>query len=121
MLLEHTINIFGNATAASTLFITGVVVSSQTLRFDIAVLISASIKNLFQPAIALALALLFHLPTASEREVVLICAVPCGFFGLIFGKSFSATSETASSCLVISCVSSALTLAITVVFLGTLN
>lgn len=121
MLLEDTINIFGNATAASTLFITGLVVSAQTLRFDIAALISASIKNFFQPAVALALALLFHLPTASVREVVLICAIPCGFFGLIFGKSFSTTSLTASSSLVISYVSSALSLAITVVLLGTLN
>jgi predicted permease len=118
--LERTLDIFGDATGASTLFLTGIVVSSQKLRFDLGVFAAACIKNLLQPAMALGVALLFQLPTASVREVVLICALPCGFFGLIFGKGFSATPETASSSLVITYVSSVLTLAMTIVLLGRL-
>jgi len=119
-LLERALGIFGDATAASTLFLTGIVVSSQTLRFDLGVIAAACIKNLLQPVIALGVALLFQLPAASVREVVLVCAVPCGFFGLIFGKSFSATPETVSSSLIVTYVSSVFTMAITIVLLGKL-
>ena len=118
--LVRTLDIFGGASGASSLFLTGIVVSSQTLRFDLGVLTSVCIKNLLQPAMALVVALLFHLPNNSVREVVLICAVPCGFFGLIFGKSFSATSQTASSSLVVTYASSVFTLAITILLLGRL-
>jgi malonate transporter and related proteins len=118
--LERTLDIFGAATGASALFLTGLVVSSQALRFDLGVFGAACIKNLLQPAMALGVALLFRLPTASVREVVLICALPCGFFGLIFGKGFSVTPEIASSSLVITYVSSVVTLAITILLLGKL-
>jgi malonate transporter len=34
---------------------------------------------------------------AEIRDITLISAVPGGFFGLVFGKSFNSTPETASS------------------------
>jgi predicted permease len=119
-LLERTLDMFGEATAASTLFLTGIVVSSQTLRFDFGVLAAVCTKNLLQPAMALGVALLLPLPAASVREVVLVCAIPCGFFGIIFGQSFSATPETASSSLILTYVLSIVTMAITIVLLGRL-
>jgi predicted permease len=41
--------------------------------------------------------------THSEiRDITLISAIPGGFFGLVFGKSFNSTPETASSALIAS-------------------
>jgi malonate transporter len=45
------------------------------------------------------------------RDITLICAIPAGFFGLVFGKRFNATPETASSAVIASYVVGALSLA----------
>ena len=38
------------------------------------------------------------------RYAVLIAAIPCGFFGLVFGKGFNSSPLTASSSLIFSYV-----------------
>jgi predicted permease len=68
-------------------------------------------KNLLQPALALGTCLLFHLSLDLTRSVVLLCAIPCGFFGLVFGKNFNCTPPDASSSLVSSYVFGIFTLA----------
>jgi len=118
VVLQRTLDIFGNATGASALFVTGIVVSSQSLRLKPIVIAAVCIKNLLQPLIALSIALLLHLPASSLRQVVVISAIPCGFFGLIFGKSFSVTPETASSSLVVAYFISIFTLAVAIILLG---
>lgn len=51
------------------------------------------------------------LPLEQTRYVVLISAIPCGFFGVVFGKSFDATPEVASSSLIASTLVGIFTLA----------
>jgi malonate transporter len=116
--LQRTLDIFGNATGAAALFVTGIVVSSQSLRLRFSIFAAACVKNVLQPIIALSIALLIHLPPPSLRQVVLIAAIPCGFFGLIFGKRYSITPQTASSSLVVAYIASTFTLSITIVLLG---
>jgi hypothetical protein len=45
------------------------------------------------------------------RDITLISAIPGGFFGLVFGKSFNSTPETASSALIASYCVGAISLA----------
>jgi predicted permease len=50
-----------------------------------------------------------------------LSAIPCGFFGILFGEGFDATPEVASSSLIASTVLGIFTLAGWIVFLDRLH
>jgi malonate transporter and related proteins len=119
--LDRTLTILGGATAGVALFLTGLVVSAQRFRFTGSMLAAVLAKNILQPALCLGVAILLHLPIEATRYVVLICAIPCGFFGIVFGKGFGASPEVASSGLIASYVVGVVTLAGWMVLLGRLG
>jgi malonate transporter and related proteins len=51
------------------------------------------------------------------REVALISAIPGGFFGLVFGKPYNSTPQSASSGLIASYVLSVVTLPLWILIL----
>jgi len=61
------------------------------------------------------------LPLEQTRFVVLLSAIPSGFFGILFGKGFDATPDVASSSLVATTVLSVVTLGGWIVFLSRLH
>lgn len=119
--IDRTLTILGGATAGVALFLTGLVVSAQRFRFTWAVVAAVVAKNILQPALCLGIAMLIHLPIDATRYVVLVCAIPCGFFGIVFGKGFGATPEVASSSLIASYLAGVVTLAGWMVLLGRLS
>src|ERR1700722_10923978 len=94
--------ILGSAASGSALILTGVVVSSQTFRFDRKVAWTTAAIVLIQPLFALGITELFHMSRAEIHNITLISAIPGGFFGIVFGKSVNSTPETASSALIAS-------------------
>jgi len=108
--VDKSLAIFATATAGGALFLTGLVVSAQRFDFDWKVGWSVLGKILFQPALCLGAARVVGLPLEQTRHVVLLTAIPCGFFGIVFGKTFHTTSHVASSTLIASTVISAVTL-----------
>jgi malonate transporter len=98
--LDSSLNILGDATEGSALFVTGLIVSAQ--RFGVSWGVGWAVlgKNVIQPALCLAVALLLGMPMEQTRWVVLLCAIPCGFFGILFGEPLNATPEVASSSLI---------------------
>jgi malonate transporter and related proteins len=100
--VDRSLTILGSAASGSALILTGVVVSSQTFRFDRKVAWTTAAIVLIQPLFALGITELFHMNHAEIRDITLISAIPGGFFGLVFGKSFNSTPETASSGLIAS-------------------
>ena len=100
--LDRSLAILGSAASGSALILTGVVVSSQTFRFDGKVAWTTAAIVLIQLLFALAITELFHMSHAEIRDITLISAIPGGFFGIVFGKSFNATPETATSALIAS-------------------
>jgi malonate transporter len=119
--IDRTLGIFAAATAGVALFLTGLVVSAQRFTLDLRVCLAVLLKNIIQPALCLGLAMLAHLPVDQTRSVVLIAAIPCGFFGIIFGKGFNATPRTASSSLIASYVAGIFTLAGWMIYLSHLT
>ena len=113
--------VLGSATAGTALFLTGLVVSAQRFKFTWGVGWSVFTKNLLQPALGLLIARSLSLPLEATRSVVLISAIPCGFFGIVFGKGFDATPEVASSSLIASYVIGIFTLAGWIIFLSHLS
>jgi malonate transporter and related proteins len=74
-----------------------------------------------QPALCLAVALLSGLLLEQTKYVVLLCAIPSGFFGILFGEGFDATPEVASSSLIASTVLGIFTLAGWIILLSHLH
>src|SRR5580698_6491712 len=100
--VDRSLTILGSAASESALILTGLVVSSQTFRFDKKVAWTTAAIVLIQPLLALGITELFQMSHDAIRDITLICAIPGGFFGLVFGKSFNSTPETASSGLIAS-------------------
>jgi predicted permease len=119
--VERTLTIFADATAGVALFVTGLVVSAQRFHLDFRVCMSVLAKNIGQPALCLGLARLLCLPLDQTRYVVLIGAIPCGFFGVVFGKDFNSTPQIASSSIISSYVIGIFTLAGWIIFLSHLH
>jgi malonate transporter and related proteins len=110
----------GSAAAGSALILTGVVVSAQKFRFSFGVLFTAVAKLLGQPLLALGITLFFRMSPGDIRDITIISAVPGGFFGVVFGKGFDATAETASSGLIATYVVGCVTLPLWMFVLGKL-
>jgi malonate transporter len=108
---DKSLSVFATATAGAALFLTGLVVSAQRFTLKWSVAWSVAGKTLLQPALCLGAARAAGLPLDQTRHVVLVAAIPCGFFGVVFGKSFGATPDVASSTLIASTVAGVLTLA----------
>ena len=107
-----------SATAGTGLFLTGLMLSAQKIRIDTNVLLSVGIKNVVQPLVALGFALLFGLAPRAMAEAVLLCTIPAGFFGLVFGASVGVRPEVSGSTLVVSSVISLVTLSAVILMIG---
>jgi malonate transporter and related proteins len=119
--LDKSLTILGDATEGTALFVTGLITSAQRFNLNWGVGWAVLGKNVIQPALCLAVALLLGVPLEETRFVVLLSAIPSGFFGILFGKGFDATPEVASSSLVASTVLSIVTLAGWIVLLSHLR
>jgi malonate transporter len=106
-----------SATAGIGLFLTGLIVSAQTIRVETNVTLGALTKNILQPLLVYGLVRLFSISPAVGAQAVLLSAIPCGFFGLVFGASSGVRPTVAGSTLVISSVASIVTLSIAIMLL----
>ena len=99
--VELSLTTMGTATTGCALFLTGLVVSAQPFRLNRAVIFSVVSKNILQPAFCLLLAAAIGMESHQRDYVVLLSAIPCGFFGVVFGKSFpNAVPKVANASLI---------------------
>ena len=113
--------VIGSASVGAALVLTGLVVSAQVFRIGTSLLIPQLLKFLLQPALALVIARFVGLPIEQIRYVTLIGAMPCGFFGVVFGRSFGSNPPLASSALIVSYVVSVPALAAWIVIVSNLK
>ena len=102
--VDRSLAVMGRAADGSALVLTGLVVSAQKFEIGRKTFAVVLLKNAVQPALALGIALLIHLSHEQIRYLTLISALPCGFFGIVFGKSFGSNSNLASAGLIASYV-----------------
>lgn len=119
--LEKGLVILGAATEGTALFVTGLIVSAQRFTLNWSVFWAVIAKDVIQPALCLVVVFPLAMPLEQTRYVVLLSAIPCGFFGILFGEGFDATPEVASSSLIASTVLGIFTLAGWIVFLNHLH
>jgi predicted permease len=115
---SRSLAMIGSAASGSALVLTGLVVSAQ--KFDLSgnTFVAVFLKNLLQPGLALGIAILLHLSLPQTRYVTLLSAIPCGFFGIVFGKSYDVDPKLASSGLIESYVFGVVTLPVWIVILN---
>jgi malonate transporter and related proteins len=118
---SRSIELIGSAAAGSALVLTGLVVSAQKFEFGGNTVVAVFLKNLLQPGLALGIAMLVHVSLEQTRYVTLISAIPCGFFGIVFGKSDNVNPRLASSGLIESYVLGVVTLAMWVAIVNHLG
>ena len=116
--MNRSLAVMGSAADGSALVLTGLVVSAQRFEIGGNTLIAVFLKNALQPALALGTAMLIHLGIEQTRYVTLISAMPCGFFGVVFGKDFDSGPKLASSGLIASYVIGVGTLAAWIVIVN---
>ena len=119
--VHRSLGVMGSAADGSALVLTGLVVSAQKFEIGGGTLMAVFLKNALQPVVALGLALMFRLPVEQMRYVILISAMPCGFFGAVFGKAFGSSPRLASSGLIASYLIGIATLAAWIVIVDHLG
>jgi malonate transporter len=115
---SRSLAMIGSAASGSALVLTGLVVSAQKFDLGSNTFVAVFLKNLLQPGLALGIAMLFHLSLPQTRYVTLLSAIPCGFFGIVFGKGYDVNPKLASSGLIESYVLGVVTLAAWIVILN---
>jgi len=119
--INSSLSILGAATEGTALFVTGVIASAQPFKFSWGVGGAVMTKNVVQPVLCLLIAFLFGLQVEQTKYLVLLSAMSCGFFGILFGEGFDATPEVASSSLIASTVLSIFSLAGWIILLSHLH
>ena len=107
---SQSLAVIGATADGTALVLTGLVVSAQMFKGGGRTLVVPLLKNAVQPALTLFTARLMGLPIEEIRYATLISAMPCGFFGPVFGRRFGADPQLASSGLIASYLSSVVTL-----------
>jgi len=106
--------LIGNAAAGVALFVTGLVLSAQSLRIDWRVVAATGTADILRPLLAVAIVYGFHLGPDVAKTAILLAALPSGFFGILFAVSYRLDSATVGSMVIASTGFSIVTLAIAI-------
>jgi malonate transporter and related proteins len=110
-LLANSLTLIGACAGGLALFLTGLILSSQSLKLNGSVATGTLLKNVLQPLLAAALAMAVAAPSLIGREAVVLTALPAGFFGILFGLRHGVVPVEVGSTLIASTVLSAATMA----------
>jgi predicted permease len=112
--LVRSIGFFSQTAAGVALFVTGLVLSRESVSLGLNVSVGLVLKLLIQPLLALVLTVLLKCPTQMVRDAVLLMACPSGFLGVLFGVHYKTRNLEAGSLLLLSSAISALTLSLVI-------
>jgi malonate transporter len=116
-LIAQSLGIVGGTTAGLALFSTGLILATLPIRLNTEVFVALLLAHVLQPLLAWLCVRLFSVPAPVAGQLVLLAAIPCGSFGILFGLAYDVDDPTAGSTLVASSILSAVTLTITIYLL----
>ncbi|MBC9876853.1 AEC family transporter [Bradyrhizobium sp. INPA01-394B] len=117
-LVHACLNLIGNAAAGVALFLTGLVLSAQSLRIDWRVIAATGTADILRPLLAVALVYGFHLGPDIAKTAILLAVLPSGFFGILFAVNYRLDSATVGSMVIASTGFSVVSLAIAIATLS---
>jgi malonate transporter len=110
LLFETSLRLIGIGAGGVALFLTGLILSSQSFRLNRNVASGTVLKNVVHPLLAAALVAALAVSPVVGRQAIILCAVPSGFFGILFGLRYGVVSQDAGSMLIASTLLSAVTI-----------
>lgn len=113
--IKDSFQLIGKSAGGVALFLTGLILSAQRIELNWNVLSGTILKNLVHPLLALGLLLALPLEQQTERAAILLCALPCGFFGTLFALRYRLESHLPGSTLIVSSLVGGVTLPIIIV------
>jgi predicted permease len=113
--LRSSFLLIGQAAGGVALFLTGLILSAQRIELGPNVLSGTLLKNVVHPLSAVGLILALPMDRDTARAALLLCALPSGFFGVLFGLRYGFESHVAGSTLIISSLASVVTLPVALV------
>jgi len=111
------LQLIGVSAGGVALFVTGLVLSAQSLRFNATVVIGTIVAVIAQPLLVWCLAQPLPVPAEQARIAILLAAMPSGFFGILFGISYKVRSQAVGSIVIASTMFSMVTLGLTIYWL----
>jgi malonate transporter len=112
---SRSFQLIGQAAGGVALFLTGLILSAQRIELGPNVLSGTLLKNVVHPLLAVGLILALPMDRDAARAALLLCALPSGFFGVLFGLRYGLESHVAGSTLILSSVASVVTLPVALV------
>ena len=113
--LRRSLQLIGESAGGVALFLTGLILSAQRIELSTNMLSGTFLKNIVHPLLAAGLILMLPMDRDTARAVLLLCALPSGFFGILFGLRYGFESRVAGSTLIASSLASAATIAVALV------
>jgi malonate transporter len=110
LLLNTSLTLIGVGAGGVALFLTGLILSSQPFRLNRNVASGTLLKGVLLPLLAAALVAVLSVSPLVGREAIILCAVPSGFFGILFGLRYGVVCQDAGSTLIASTVLGAATI-----------
>jgi malonate transporter len=115
--IEACLLLIGAAAPGVALFLTGVILSSQSFRLDWKIVGATAMADIIRPLLAAAVAFSLPIPAETARIAVLLATAPSGFFGILFAVNYRLDSAAEGSMVTASTVFSIATLAIAIAVL----
>jgi malonate transporter and related proteins len=116
--VSRSFQLIGQSAGGVALFLTGLILSSQRVELNLDVSGGVLVKNIVHPLLAVGLILVLPIDRDTARAAVLLCALPSGFFGVLFGLRYGLESHVAGATLIASSIASILTLPAVLVLTG---
>ena len=114
---EACLMLIGHAAPGVALFLTGLILSSQSFRLNWKVVAATGMADTVRPLLATAVVFALPVSTETAKIAILLAAVPSGFFGILFSVNYRLDSATAGSMVTASTVFSIVTMAIAIAVL----
>jgi malonate transporter and related proteins len=115
--IEASLLLIGHAAAGVALFLTGLILSAQTLRLDWKIAGATWMADIIRPLVTAALVYLLPVSAEIAKVAILIAAAPAGFFGILFAVNYHYDSATIGSMVIASTLLSIVTMAIAIAVL----
>jgi malonate transporter len=113
--VSRSFELIGQAAAGVALFLTGLILSAQSIELRANVVSGTVLKNIVHPLLAVGLILMLPIARDTARAAVILCALPSGFLGVLFELRYGLNVPVAGSTLLVSSLASTVTLTIALV------
>lgn len=97
-------NLIAKANASMAVFSAGITLSAIKLSINWQVILGSIMKMIVMPAVVLALGLLFHMDPLNLKMLVVACALPPAFSGIIIADEYNTYVATGTSSLTLSVI-----------------